>query len=68
MSQQEPILVPNDNRFVIFPIQHQDIWDWYKKQEACFWTAEEIDLHEDLVDWKSKLTTEERYFSFFCSF
>jgi len=62
MSQKEPILMPNDNRFVIFPIQHQDIWGWYKKQEACFWTAEEIDLHEDLVDWKSKLTTDERYF------
>jgi ribonucleoside-diphosphate reductase beta chain len=62
MSQKEPILMPNDNRFVIFPIQHQDIWEWYKKQEACFWTAEEIDLHEDLVDWKSKLTTDERYF------
>jgi len=62
MSQQEPILMPNNNRFVIFPIQHQDIWDWYKKMEACFWTAEEIDLHQDLVDWKSKLTTDERYF------
>jgi len=62
MSQQEPILIPNNNRFVIFPIQHQDIWEWYKKQEACFWTAEEIDLHQDLVDWKSKLTTDERYF------
>ncbi len=62
MSQKEPILMPNNNRFVIFPIQHQDIWEWYKKQEACFWTAEEIDLHEDLVDWKSKLTTDERYF------
>jgi len=62
MSQQEPILMPNNNRFVIFPIQHQDIWEWYKKQEACFWTAEEIDLHQDLVDWKSKLTTDERYF------
>jgi ribonucleoside-diphosphate reductase beta chain len=62
MAQKEPILIPNDNRFVIFPIQHQDIWEWYKKQEACFWTAEEIDLHQDLVDWKTKLTTDERYF------
>ncbi len=62
MSHQEPILMPNNNRFVIFPIQHQDIWEWYKKQEACFWTAEEIDLHQDLVDWKSKLNTDERYF------
>lgn len=58
----EPILQPNDNRFVIFPIQHNDLWDWYKKQQACFWTAEEIDLHSDLVDWNEKLTNDERYF------
>ncbi len=62
MSAIEPILQPNDNRFVIFPIQHDDLWDWYKKQQACFWTAEEIDLHSDLVDWNDKLTEDERYF------
>ena len=45
MSQIEPILQENKNRFVIFPIKHHDIWDWYKKMEASFWTAEEIDLH-----------------------
>ncbi|MCH1402130.1 MAG: ribonucleotide-diphosphate reductase subunit beta [Schleiferiaceae bacterium] len=59
--QQEPILQDNKNRFVIFPIQHDDIWQWYKKQEASFWTAEEIDLHQDVVDWK-KLNDDERYF------
>ncbi|SHM94716.1 ribonucleotide-diphosphate reductase subunit beta [Polaribacter sp. KT 15] len=62
MSVLEPILQPNDNRFVIFPIQHDDLWEWYKKQQACFWTAEEIDLTADLVDWTSKLTDDERYF------
>ncbi|MFY0602311.1 MAG: ribonucleotide-diphosphate reductase subunit beta [Flavobacteriaceae bacterium] len=62
MSAIEPILQPNDNRFVIFPIQHNDLWDWYKKQQACFWTAEEIDLHSDLVDWNDKLSDDERYF------
>ncbi|WP_347173233.1 ribonucleotide-diphosphate reductase subunit beta [Polaribacter uvawellassae] len=62
MSSIEPILQPNDNRFVIFPIQHTDLWDWYKKQQACFWTAEEIDLHADIVDWNDKLTDDERYF------
>ncbi len=62
MSNIEPILAPNNDRFVIFPIQHHDIWDWYKKQEACFWTAEEIDLHQDLTDWNNKLTDDERYF------
>ena len=59
--QHEPILQENKNRFVIFPIQHDDIWQWYKKQEASFWTAEEIDLHQDVVDWK-KLNDDERYF------
>ena len=58
---QEPILQENKNRFVIFPIQHDDIWQWYKKQEASFWTAEEVDLHQDVVDWK-KLNDDERYF------
>lgn len=58
----EPILQENKDRFVIFPIQHHDIWQWYKKQEACFWTAEEIDLHQDLSDWNNKLSDDERYF------
>ncbi len=63
MSQEvEPILAKNDNRFVIFPIQHQDIWEWYKKQEASIWTAEEIDLHQDINDWENKLSDDERYF------
>uniref|UniRef100_UPI004047E384 ribonucleotide-diphosphate reductase subunit beta n=1 Tax=Polaribacter sp. TaxID=1920175 RepID=UPI004047E384 len=62
MSAKEPILQHNDNRFVIFPIQHTDLWDWYKKQQACFWTAEEIDLSSDIVDWNDKLTEDERYF------
>ena len=62
MSSKEPILQPNDNRFVIFPIQHNDLWEWYKKQQACFWTAEEIDLQSDVIDWTTKLTDDERYF------
>ncbi|GAA4279967.1 ribonucleotide-diphosphate reductase subunit beta [Gaetbulibacter aestuarii] len=64
MSQAavEPILQENKDRFVIFPIQHHDIWEWYKKSEASFWTAEEIDLHQDLTDWSTKLNDDERYF------
>ena len=62
MSQIEPILQENKNRFVIFPIKHHDIWDWYKKMEASFWTAEEIDLHQDLNDWNNKLNSDEKYF------
>ena len=58
----EPILVENPNRFVLFPIQHDDIWAEYKKQEACIWTAEEIDLSSDLVDWNEKLNDDERFF------
>ena len=62
MSKVEPILQENKNRFVIFPIKHHDIWEWYKKMEASFWTAEEIDLSQDLNDWNNKLSTDEKYF------
>ena len=58
----EPILTENPNRFVLFPIEHNDIWDIYKKAEASFWTAEEIDLHQDIMDWENKLTADEQYF------
>ncbi len=46
----EPILKPNDNRFVLFPIEYPDLFEWYKQQQACFWTAEEIDLKDDKFD------------------
>jgi ribonucleoside-diphosphate reductase beta chain len=59
---EEPILVKNNDRFVLFPIQHDDIWQFYKKSEASFWTAEEIDLSQDLIDWSEKLNDDERYF------
>ena len=62
MPQIEPILQENKNRFVIFPIKHHDIWEWYKKMEASFWTAEEIDLSQDLNDWNNKLNSDEKYF------
>jgi ribonucleoside-diphosphate reductase beta chain len=58
----EPILEENKSRFVLFPIQHNDIWSFYKKAEASFWTAEEIDLAADLVDWENKLNDDERHF------
>ena len=60
-SVSEPILQENPNRFVLFPIQHSDIWQWYKKSEASFWTAEEIDLSQDMKDWDN-LTDNERHF------
>ena len=61
-SAVEPILESNPNRFVLFPIVHDDIWAYYKKAEASFWTAEEIDLEPDLVDWAQKLNDDERHF------
>ena len=58
----EPILQENPGRFVLFPIEHDDIWSFYKKCEASFWTAEEIDLHQDVTDWETKLTDDEKHF------
>ena len=62
MTQVEPILEKNNSRFVLFPIVHDDIWSFYKRAEASFWTAEEIDLSPDLIDWENKLTEDERHF------
>jgi len=60
-DEDEPLLRQNPNRFVLFPIQWPDIWTMYKKAEASFWTAEEIDLQSDMSDW-SKLTKDEKHF------
>jgi ribonucleoside-diphosphate reductase beta chain len=57
----EPILKDNPNRFVIFPIQHDDIWEFYKMQQSAIWTAEELDLSEDLVHWET-LNEGEQHF------
>ena len=59
---EEPILKENPKRFVLFPIQHADIWEMYKKQEASIWTAEELDLSPDLMDWENKLNDDEKFF------
>merc|ERR1712079_528026 len=59
---EEPLLRENPNRFVILPIQYDDIWRMYKKAQASFWTAEEVDLEKDLKDWNEKLKDDERYF------
>lgn len=57
----EPLLRENPKRFVIFPIQYHDLWKMYKKAEASFWTAQEVDLSKDLIDWQ-KLKPEEKHF------
>ena len=61
VDANEPILSEEKNRYVLFPIQHNDIWQAYKTAEASFWTAEEIDLNKDLKDW-ANLKDEERHF------
>jgi ribonucleoside-diphosphate reductase beta chain len=58
----EPILEDNDKRFVLFPIKHDQIWKYYKQSVASFWTAEEVDLSPDLIDWETKLNDNERHF------
>ncbi len=59
---EEPILKESSDRFVLFPIAHNDIWDMYKRQQASIWTAEEIDLSADVLDWENKLNDDERHF------
>ena len=58
---REPLLAPDDKRFVMFPIKHDDIWQMYKKQVDCFWRSEEIDLAKDVDHW-NMLNADERYF------
>lgn len=58
---EEPILKENDQRFVLFPLKYQDFWEMYKKHQASFWTAEEIDLEQDMKDWE-RLNDGERHF------
>lgn len=61
-ESEEPLLRPNPSRFVLFPIRYDDIWEFYKKAEASFWTAEEVDLSKDIKHWEERLTAEERFF------
>jgi len=59
---KEHILEENKDRFVMFPLKYHDIWDMYKNQQHSFWTAEEIDLAQDLTDWNEKLNDNEKHF------
>lgn len=59
---EEPLLRENKKRFVLFPIKYNEIWQMYKKAEASFWTAEEIDLGKDMHDWEHKLNKDEKFF------
>jgi len=57
----EPLLIPDDSRFVVLPVKHHNLYQMYKKAVACFWTAEEVDLSKDLADW-GKMSADEKHF------
>jgi ribonucleotide reductase beta subunit family protein with ferritin-like domain len=59
---QDPLLTPNESRYVMFPIQDNDIWKMYKKQVDCFWVPQEIDFSKDITDWNEKLNKDEKFF------
>jgi ribonucleoside-diphosphate reductase beta chain len=64
----EPLLTEDPNRFVIFPIKHSDIWEFYKNAEASFWTAEELDLSQDTKDWEAMNDGERHFISHVLAF
>ena len=66
--QSEDLLTEDDNRFVMFPIKHDDIWQMYKKQVNCFWRAEEIDLSKDIVHWETLSDNEKHFISMILAF
>ena len=61
-KSSEPLLTENDSRYVMFPIQDNEIWKMYKKQVDCFWRAEEIDLSKDIVEWNSDILNDNERF------
>ena len=63
----DPLLTPDDNRYVMFPIKNQDIWTMYKKALESFWRCEEVDLAKDIVDW-DKLTNEQYFIKIMLAF
>jgi len=64
----EPLLTPDDKRFVMFPIRDQSIWEMYKKQVACFWTVEEVDLSKDILTWETLNADEKHFISMILAF
>ena len=57
----EPLLTPDNSRYVMFPIKDNDIWNMYKKQIDCFWRVEEVDLSKDMLSWQT-LNADEQFF------
>ena len=67
-NNDEPLLVSDDKRFVMFPIKDETIWNMYKKQVDCFWRPEEIDLTKDIIHWNSLNADEQFYLSMILAF
>jgi ribonucleoside-diphosphate reductase subunit M2 len=61
LEKSDPLLMENPHRWVMFPIQYPEVWEMYKKHEASFWTAEEIDLSQDMKDWDTLSESEQHF-------
>jgi ribonucleoside-diphosphate reductase subunit M2 len=64
----KPLLHKNPQRFVLFPIHYQHIWEMYKKAKASFWTAEEVDLGDDMKHWQSLMTNKQHFIKHILAF
>ena len=64
----EPLLKPDENRYVMFPIHYNDVWEMYKRQVDSFWRAEEVDLSKDLNDWKTLNEDEQKFIKMVLAF
>ena len=62
VASGESLLAENKDRFVLFPIEHNDIWEFYRNAVANFWVPEEVNFSDDIADWRDKLNDDERYF------
>ncbi|KAL6343402.1 hypothetical protein AAG906_024767 [Vitis piasezkii] len=67
-QEEEPILMKNSQRFCMFPIRYRQLWEMYKKAEASFWTAEEVDLSHDVQQWESLSNSEKHFISHVLAF
>merc|ERR1712019_19870 len=61
LEKTDPLLIENPRRWVMFPIQYPAVWEMYKKHEASFWTAEEVDLSQDTKDWDNLSSSEQHF-------
>lgn len=67
-DEQEPILKEQNQRFCMFPIGYKELWEMYKKAEASFWTAEEVDLSQDMQQWEALSDSEQHFISHVLAF